>query len=316
MCPRGWLVGLLVLAMSAPVFGQKLGGGIGGGQNGQGNQAQQGHRPIGLTGIIQKIVPGGIVMSNRNGQAITVMVTPATKVRLTGLATSDFIKPGIAVEFTAEVDKKHTVAEKITSLSVVTLTAQRIAGLFPVGTENANPAGADNIGSVAGKNAEKHKAAPPIQLPATLVVRGQVKSFKAGKLMVTLGHGGVKAELADNAHIAVDLADINAARKGDHIMVRCRAIQRGMPQADSVTIRAADLFSGGGKKKLPKFEKMPAPSKDGSGDDAGDLKADKKPAAEQVVSLLLQTPQVEGYFFRHASPSFGRSLLAGVALAG
>ena len=264
MCFRRLLVASLVLALSAPVYGQMFGGG----QNGPGNQGQRGPRPRGRRGTIQQIVPGGFVMSTRNSPAINVMVTPTTQVRLTGSATSDFIKPGLAVEFTAEVDKKHTVTEKVTSLTVVTLTAQRLAGLFPGGMDAVSPAGSNNVNPVAGQKAERHKAAAPIQLPATVVVRGQVKSFKAGRLVVNTGKGIVKADLADDARIAVDIADISQARKGDTVTVRGRADQRGTVEADSVTVKAAAPLGGGGKKKPPKVVKKPAPSKDASDADA------------------------------------------------
>ena len=173
------------------------------------------------------------------------------------------------MEFTAEVDKKHAVQEKLASLTVVTLTAQRVAGLFPGGMDAVSPAGADTFGPVAGQKAERHKAAAPIQLPATVVVRGEVKTFKAGRLVVNTGKGIVKADLADNARIAVDLADISQARIGDTVTVQGRPVQQGTVRADSVTIKAAAPLGGGGKKKPQKVNKKPAPSKDDSGDDAG-----------------------------------------------
>ena len=151
---------------------------------------------------------------------LNVMVTPATQVRLTGSATSDFIKAGFAVEFTAEVDKKHTVAEKVTTLTVVTLTSAHPAALLPGGTDAVGPIGANTLGPVAGEKIEKHKPAGPIQLPATIVVRGQVKSYKGDRLVVNIGKGIVKADLADNAHIAVDIADFSQARKGDTATVQ------------------------------------------------------------------------------------------------
>ena len=155
-----------------------------------------------------------MVMSTRNGQTINVVVTASTNVLLTGSATADFIKPGVAVEFTAEVDKNHVVAEKVTSLTVVTLTTERPAGLGAEGSER-HPRPKDNFGFVAPggggadavpaekatQKAEKHKAAAAISLPATVVVRGQVRTFKAGKLIVKTGKVIVKADVADDARL-------------------------------------------------------------------------------------------------------------------
>ncbi len=285
MCPRGLLVASLVLALSAPVYGR---GGGGGGVNGGRSTSQK--------GTVEKIVTGGIVMSSKDGRTFNVVVTPTTKMHLTGSATADFLKAGVAVEFTAEVDTKHTVKEKLVSLTVVTLTAERPAGLFSEGSKGAGPAEQDNFGFVAGggggadpapadkgaTKVEKHRAAAAIPLPGTYVVRGTVKSCKAGKLVVNFDHRIVKADLDDDVQIAVDMADISQARKGDAITVRGRGFRQGqgLVQAESVTIQAAEPLSGGTKKKPPKVDKKQAPSKDGSADDAGDLKVDKTPAPD------------------------------------
>ena len=239
-------------------------------------------------GTVETVGQGGIGITTKSGQTINVAVTPATKVRLTGEATPDFIKPGFAVEFTAEVDKKHIVAEKVTVLTVVTLTAERGAGLFAEESASASAVEQDDFGFAAGKGggganaaaaekdakkAEKHKPAAAIQLPGTCVVRGTVRSCKAGKLVVAIDHGVVKADLADNAQIAVNMADISQAKKGDAVTARGRSVRQGqqrMVQAESVTIKAAEPLTGGGKKRPPKAEKKGAPSKDGAGDDGGD----------------------------------------------
>jgi hypothetical protein len=282
-----------MLALSTPVYGQWGGGG----RNGQGNQGQRGPMPTTQDGTVESFVMGGMRMTTKDGQAVSVLVAPATTVHLTGSATSDFLKPGLAVEFTAEVDKKHMVKEKVTSLTVVTATAEHPVGLLPEGSESVKPAEADNFGFAAGggdgaaaapadkgtkkaEKTEKHKSGP-IQLPATVVVRGYVKSCKAGKLVVNYGHGVVKAQLDDEAQIAVNVADLSAARKGDAISVQGRALRQGFIQAESVTIQAAELLSGKAKKKTPKADQKHGQSKkDGSGDDGESPKADKKPVAD------------------------------------
>jgi hypothetical protein len=155
----------------------------------------------------------------------------ATEGHLTGSDTADFIKAGVAVEFTAEVDKEYTVKENVTMLTVVTLTDKRRAGLFPEGSEGASPAAQDKSGSAAGgngianpapadkdgKKAEKPTGAGAVEWPGTCAVRGTVQRCEAGKFTVETGKGTVKADLADDAQIAVDMADISHAKKGDAI---------------------------------------------------------------------------------------------------
>ncbi len=257
MCPRGLLLASLVLAWSAPVYAQRISMG----------------RATNPRGTVEKIVAGGVVMTTKDGQALNVVVTQATKLHLTGSATADFIKQGVAVEFTAEVDKTRTVKEKVASLTVVTLSTERPAGLFAEGSPGAGAAAQDNVGFMVkgsgadaapadkgAKKAEKKKPAAAVQLPGTCVVRGTVKSCKAGKLTVSFGRGAVKADLDDDPQIAVDLADISQARPGDTISVRGRAYRQlpGLVQAESVTIQAAEPLSGGAKKKPAKADKKPA----------------------------------------------------------
>ena len=288
---RGLLVASLVLAVSAPVFGQKFGSGFNNGRNGPGNQGQQPPPPTTQEGTVERVDRGGIVMSIKGGQTMTVMVSATTKVHLTGSASVNFIKPGVAVEFTAEVDAKKGVKEKLTLLTVVALTTEHPAGLFPEGSTSASSAEPDNFGFAAGgggnaapaekgaKKAEKHKAASAIKLPATVVVRGTVRSCKAGKLMVKIDKGTVHADLADDAQVTVDTADYTRATKGDAITARGIAAQRGVQilmQAESVTITAAEPLSGGAKKKTAKVDKKQGRAKDDSGDDAADLKGGKK----------------------------------------
>ena len=58
------------------------------------------------------------------------MVGPETEVSVTGTAEQDYLKSGVTVEFVAEVDKTHTVKEKIVKLLIVSPTTERPVGLF------------------------------------------------------------------------------------------------------------------------------------------------------------------------------------------
>ena len=59
--------------------------------------------------------------STKNGPAVQVSVGQATKVHYTGTATPGFLRKGLAVEFTAEIDEKHVIKEKIAQLKIITL---------------------------------------------------------------------------------------------------------------------------------------------------------------------------------------------------
>ena len=200
-------------------------------------------------GTIDFVNPSaGLIQMSTNGNApLAVLVTPATTVRVMGTATADFIRVGVQVEFTAEVDEQHNVEEKISQLTVFA-PGERPLGLFPEGSTEATPAKRSKPGVLA--------VSP--DLPATCLVRGRVRSCRAGKLRVDIGsgHADVKAELADDAQVSIDSADLRFARKGDGISVTgtrppmrgAAANARGLV-ATSVTILAAEPFGAGAKPK-------------------------------------------------------------------
>jgi len=89
--------------------------------------------------------------------------------------------------------------------------------------------------------------------------------------------GGEAEDLDADAKVDVDMADYSVASKGDAITVTGPAARQAI-QADSVTIQLTEPLGGGAKKK-PLKKHAPA-KKGGSGDDAGDSKADKKAAGD------------------------------------
>ena len=108
-------------------------------------------------------------------------------------------------------------------------------------------------------------------------------SYKAGKIVVAAGKGGVaKGEVDDDATINVDVADFSLAVKGDTVKVEGRASGAQTMQAESVTITAKETLSGPTKKKPTHVDKKN--KKDASGDDAGDVKPkkDKKADADKA----------------------------------
>ncbi len=281
---RGLLVVALVAALAAPVYGQRGAGRGRGGLPGNGNGPQgadpQGGGLTSIDGNIEGLGSGGLKVKTESGQTVVVAVSPATKVQYTGKATVDFLRNGVAIEFTAEVDEKHVVKEAVTQLTIVSLSAGRGAGLFAEGSSGAKPAEVNNFAfgpapagdAPAAKPAKEKKPAAhkgpaePVKLPATCVVRGTIKGLKAGKLTLNIGRGSVKGEVDDNAEITVDTTDLRCARKGDSISVKGQGAG-GTMAATSITIQGAEPLTG------PKKKVHSPAKKDASGADAG-AKAD------------------------------------------
>ena len=119
-------------------------GGAGGGMGGF-NGGPQGPSPLNLSGNVEITGKGGLKMKTAAGWVL-VQIARATKVQFTGKATRDFLKTGVPVEFTAEVDEKHVVNDAVTQLTIVSLSADRGPGLFAEGSSETKPAAANNLG--------------------------------------------------------------------------------------------------------------------------------------------------------------------------
>ncbi len=278
MSHRGFLVVVMMAALATPVYGQ-----VGPGAN-----------LTSLDGNIEMIGGNALKINSRAGQSVLITISSATKVQYTNKAASEFLGPGMAIEFTAEVDKKHNVKEAISSVTVVSLSADRLAGLFPEGSSSTGTksAEADNFAFGGGggkfnssepapapKSTKGSRKAAAVQLPATCVVRGTIKSLKAGKLILNIGHGALKGEVADGVQVNIDAATLQYAHRGDSISVKGVKGTGLMIAAQFISVQGAEPLPGPKKKKTgPAAKKQTSSKKDASGDDSGESKPDKKAA--------------------------------------
>ncbi|MGO8691910.1 MAG: hypothetical protein ACLQLG_20000 [Thermoguttaceae bacterium] len=262
MSCRGLLLVALAAALAAPAYGQ---------WNGRG-----GPRNRNLKGTIGAIANGALKVETEGDQSQTVLVTmtAGTKLHYSGTATVEFLRPKLAVEFTAELDEKHNAKAPVTQLKIISLTGKRVAGLFPEGSESgAKPAEASNFGFGPGSGekdadpspAEKETKPAPrpgdaAQGPGTYVVRGTIKGVRAGTLTLKIGRETLKVDMADDAEIGVDTTDLSFARVGDSISVRGQGA-RQMIAATSVTVEGAEPLTGPKRRALPAAKKDSAAKK-------------------------------------------------------
>jgi hypothetical protein len=268
-------------------------------------------RPI--KGTLISATANQVQMANDAKQTIYAMVGPNTKVSVTGTAEREYLKAGMSVEFVANVAKGGAVKDKIDHLTLVTITSDRPAGLLPpeVGAtekkgskgeqaEKGQRGGAGGAGGDApagnsrksrgkrdadpllggddllnSKPSKTHGSAP--QLPGTFTVRGTLKMCKNGAITVAAGRGPtVKAELADNATIDVDMTDLRAAQRDDPVTVNgvSNPTRPNMIMAESVTIELANPLTG--KKHAKPSKTPPTRGKAKKDADTGDTLPDGK----------------------------------------
>ena len=188
----------------------------------------------------------------------------------------------MTVEFVAEVDKTHTVKDKITHLIVITPTTDRPVGLFPPEfasrekedeqegrgakpgpkgrTARRPTAGARSAGRrmFANKPAKSQKGGS--QFPGTFTVRGTIKMCKDGKITVSAGRGPtIKAELATTSRSTWTWPTSRRARD-DRVTVGGITSQArpNLVMAEAIKIELANPLSGT-KKHAARSAKTSAP---------------------------------------------------------
>jgi len=236
--------------------------------------------PFTAEGTIQAVARGRIQMSADAAKSWTVMVDPKAVVHVTGTAEPDFLRAGLSVRFTAELDKGGVAKEKVQQLTIITPSPENLPGVWPEGEgpaagkalegERRGGIDADN-GPVIRKAPEGERrrgsgagdgpAAGKVLASGVYTVAGRITSFRKGKLTVNAGRSTVRADVADDAKIDVDFADYSVAKQGDKISVTKGATfagRAGLAQAQELTIQLSEPLAPPKKKtvrsKLPAIE--------------------------------------------------------------
>jgi len=235
--------------------------------------------PFTAEGTIQAVARGRIQMSTDSAQNWMLMVDPKAVVHVTGAAEPDFLRNGLSVRFTAELDKGGVAKEKIQQLTIFTPSPENPPGVWPEGEGPAAgkaPEGelrggidaddgpairkAPEGGRRRGSGADNGRAAGKALASGVYTVAGRITSFRKGKLTVNAGRSTVRADVADDAKIDVDLADYSVAKQGDKISVTKGATfagRVGLAQAQELTIKLSEPLAL--PKKKPVRQKQPAP---------------------------------------------------------
>ena len=245
----------------------------------QPGRQQAAMQPMELSGTIQGVVKGTIVVTG-NGQTWRVAIVPptkmqaGTKVQVTGTATADSLRSGLIVEFTAEIDSRGAIKEKVDTLTITSLSKDKQMGLFPADAGSGlggnviddSPKPAKRTGHAAGK------AAPHAQTAGSYRVVGQLVVGRGGTLSVKPGRSVLPFELAEQPKVNVEMADLSLARPGHEISVKgfVSPRQPGMIQAAEVTVKLPEPQAAEKKEPAAKSE-AEKPAKRSKKDDGGGL---------------------------------------------
>lgn len=222
------------------------------------------------------VVQQGMIIVHDGQQPVSLRVGERTEVHIRGKVEPDMLKPGAAVRFFAEIDKRNGRSRgKVDQIILFTPSkdGNRMLGAFyhqpsAVGSPDgpAAPAGDaagapdDEKSPEAGRTGRAVKAEEQFEL---FDVRGQVVGLRGAVLTVNVQtnyfRSPIRVEMSEGCTIIADLADVGVVRPGDQ--VQGRGIQM-MPQALEmlsleVTL-AESLTSLPRKKSRPQTAKTPS----------------------------------------------------------
>ncbi len=176
---------------------------------------------------------------------------PDTKVSVTGEAEPDFLRPGLHIKFSGELDKKGTaLAKEIESVEIFT------------------PAGKGGIGAFESADAE----AKPIAKPAdgtTYEFRTKVGGYKPGELTVVIGGKKIVAKTSENFSVTVNTGDLSLVSEGDAVTItgwynkqekpNAQNMQPGYGHAQSVSVKLGKRLAPTKKAKVAKAPRARRP---------------------------------------------------------
>ena len=207
--------------------------------------------PTDIQGVIEAVMPGGIMVIAASSQPWRVAVPPGTEVKVTGTAKADYLQPGMVVEFKAELDQRGMLKDKVGELTLVTASAEKPLGLF-LATEDAGGGNFSGIAGAAGSKAAKRGTSAAGMYHIT----GRLAVGRGGKFSVQTGRSALQMELTAEATIKVAWADYLVAAKGDKVSITGMktAGPAGLAQAQKVNIELAEPLAGATKKKPAKSD--------------------------------------------------------------
>ncbi|HVX62596.1 MAG TPA: hypothetical protein VHC19_18400 [Pirellulales bacterium] len=203
----------------------------------------QATEPYDGSGSVSEVGPEGVMFKDSDGKTVIASVSPTEtkEITVTGTAEPGFLAPGLVVRFMAKMSNKGVVEEKIKKLQVVEPSETYQIGL------QADLAPGESL-----KDAEKNG-------PVNYVIIGQIRSYKNKQLQIAVPGKAVKAEVADDCEIELDLSNYLLASKGDEVSVKGKAFKA--PQvggnapsqafviAEKLQVTLAKPLTAPGKKK-------------------------------------------------------------------
>lgn len=168
-----------------------------------------------------------------------------------GPADPAFVKPGMLVEFKARLNKRGTASEPVSSLTIFTVREGRGVGVAPEGGV------AKGEGELfTSKPDEPEKKGPKgKEEDPVYQVSGQITKVSRGEMTINCVGTTVKADLAKDAKVMIDVNHLQYAQAGDKVEVRARYPMgqkaAGQALATQITVIGSKPLGEPKKRVLP-----------------------------------------------------------------
>ena len=168
-----------------------------------------------------------------------------------GSADPAFVKPGMLVEFKAKVNKRGQAAEPVQSLTIFTVREGR-----GVGVQAEGAAAGGELFSSKPEEAEKKGPKGKADDDTVYNIAGQITRLgRLGDMTINCAGTTIKADLAKDAKIAVDVNHLQFAQVGDKVDLRARYPMgqkaAGQGLATQITVTGMKLLGEPKKRVLP-----------------------------------------------------------------
>jgi hypothetical protein len=216
-----------------------------------GHAQQQPPQPKTLeeTGTIESVAQGGFIMKTAKSETWNIQLKPGAKVLVDGNAETNYLRPGLNIRLTGEIDKKGALQAEVTELEIFTPQGKTGNGFFADGAPDAKP-----VRNAAAGSYE---------------IRGKVASFKDNELTMKAGGKTISGKVASDAKVKVSLEDISVAQNGDAVKVKASYLdaykadgttRQGAAAADDVSVTLAKPLASK-RKATPAKTAKPAKEK-------------------------------------------------------
>ena len=180
-------------------------------------------KPLRVSGTIVRMRAPFVELQTKAGKTwlVQVKAEPAD-VLFEGEAQREWLRPKMWVRFTGRVDRRGKVQQPIRELYVFAPRAGYRVGLFrEPDLDEPNPEDEENVSR-----------------PKNYLIAGQLLRMEQNELLVIAGRRKIRAELAEEVTLSVELADYRLARTGDKVAIKGWFYQVGRAVAEEITITA------------------------------------------------------------------------------